>query len=405
MTTIRLFFHIFVGLLAVFSGYIVVSTPSRAKLPVVPESSPTKAIPSWLFVKPRLLLNKLFRSGVRATTSPKDHVMELATSYFQSEVVYMLAQHKIFDSVGEKPRTCQQVAESLALKAHVVCEFMKAGYQLGLFSVAQDGYYSPTMSGKLLQTGSSLRDESLFINEETRHAWRAAGTKSAKTGKSGWEEAFGEDHLAWYEKHRDKSDLFERARMSIAESEAGTILSDWTPPRQDGVFCDIGGGAGETLAHVLDHYPKMTGIVMDKTYKTLDAMQLFQAKALTAKAKFLGGFFFAPTLPKVLSECDVFFLKHVLDDFDDETSSMILEKIKAVAKSGAKLAIAENVQGIGFLELSKALSSVNLIASRDYGARERSTDEYKRLLTNADYKNKPVITSLRDKLSIIEVDV
>lgn len=405
MTMNLSFFHILVGLLAIFSGYIVVSTPSRASLPVVPESSPTKEIPSWLFVKPRLLLNKLFRAGVRATTPPKDHVMELATSYFQSEVLYMLAHHQIFDDLAKEPKTCEQVSASLQLKAHVVCEYMKAGHQLGLFSVETQGSYSLSASGTLLQSGSALHDASIFFNEETRDAWRAVGIKSAKSGKSGWEEAFGEDAMKWYEKHAKETELLERVRMSIVESEAGTVLSDWTPPRKDGVFCDIGGSTGETLAHVLDHYPKMTGIVLDKTFKNLGAMQLFMEKGLSKRAKFLGGFFYAPTLPKILKECDIFFLKHALNEFDDETSSMILEKVKAVSKPGAKVVVAENMQGNGFMELPKALASINLIASSEYGAKQRSVNEYKQLIANAGYKNKPIVVSLRDLLSVIEVDV
>jgi hypothetical protein len=256
-----------------------------------------------------------------------------------------------------------------------------------------------------MQTGSHFRDMALFYNHETRQAWRAVLTQSAKSGKSGWEEAFGEDALKWYEKHEEESGLLDRVRMSIVESEAGTVLSDWTPPRKDGVFCDIGGGAGETLVHVLEHYPNMTGIVLDKTYRNLGAMQLFLEKGLTGKAKFMGGFFFAPTLPKLLKKCDVFFLKHVLNEFDDEESTMILEKVKAVAKFGAKVVIVEHLQGNGFMELPKVLASINLIASSDYGAKERSADEYTQLLANAGYKAKPTIASLRDLLSMIEVEV
>jgi hypothetical protein len=400
----RSLFPLFVAIIAVLVGYFIVSTPSGAKLPFVPDDSPTKLIPSWFVFQPRILLHEFFQAGVRATNTPTDHVMQLATSYYKSEVLYMLTHHKIFDSIGATPKTCNHVATSLDLQPHVVCEFLKAGHQLGLLTIDSKGVYSLTASGELLQTKeSSLRDVALFVNQETRLAWRAAATQSAKTGKSGWEEAFDLDVMKWFEKHPEKSALKNRARLSTIQREVSAVLGDWTP--KDGVFCDIGGGMGETLVYMLQHYPHMTGIVMDKTYNNIKAMQLFQETGLTSRAKFLGGFFFAPTLPKLLNSCDVFFLKHILNEFDDESSRMILEKVSAVAKPGAKVVIAERIIGTNSLEVTKSLASVNLLVSSDYGAKERTLDEYKALISAAGFAKPPNLVSLRDILSILEVNV
>ena len=44
-------------------------------------------------------------------------------------------------------------------------------------------------------------------------------------------------------------------------SNAGAILSDWKPAKDDAVVCDVGGGLGTLMTHVIQHYPEMKGVV------------------------------------------------------------------------------------------------------------------------------------------------
>jgi hypothetical protein len=153
--------------------------------------------------------------------------MELATSYYKSEVVFMLAHYKIFDVIDGNSTTCHEVATLLELQAHVVCEFLKAASQLGLFTLDRQGLFSSPHQGKLLRSGkgsSSLRDLALFVNDESRLAWRATAIQSARTGESGWNEAFGLGAVQWFETYPEKQPLMNRFRLSIMEEEAGAIL-------------------------------------------------------------------------------------------------------------------------------------------------------------------------------------
>lgn len=397
---------VFIAFVAVVIGSLFVLIPQGATLPFIPDDSPTKFLPAWFDFSIRIFLHDLFEAGVRATDTPRDHVMELATSYYKSEVVFMLAHYNIFDVIDANSTTCHEVATLLELQAHVVCEFLKAANQLGLFTVDRHGFFSLSASGKLLRSGkglSSLRDVALFINDESRLAWRATVIQSAQTGESGWNEAFGLGAVQWFESNPEKQPLMNQFRLSIIEEEAGAILGDWTPPNENGVFCDIGGGRGETLIYLLRHYTQMTGIVVDKAYLGLSAMQLIQEHKLTNRAKFVGGFFFAPTLPKLLIDCDVLLLKHVLNELNDEDSIMVLKKVKAVAKPGARVVIAERMLGTSMFEVSKSLASVNLVATSDYGAKDRTLQEYNALVSAAGYLKPFKLVRLRNPLTILEV--
>jgi glycosyltransferase involved in cell wall biosynthesis len=395
-----------IAIFAVVVGFLIASLPSGVNSPIVPDNSPTKSLPPWIVFSPRKLLHEFFQAGLRATTDPKQLVMDLATSYYKSEVVYMLVHHKIFDAINGST-SCDDVARSLELQTHVVCQYLKAGSQLGLFTIDGNGIISLTVSGVLLQSSheDTLRNVALFLNEETRDAWRAASTQSAKTGKSGWEGSFDVGFVAWFETYRDKADLMRQAQLTTSKIEAGAILGDWKPPKFDAVFCDIGGGVGDTLVSILEHYPNMTGIVVDKTYLSVKAVLLIKEHNLSQRATFLGGYFFAPTLPKLLANCDVFLLKHVLSEFNDENSVVILEKVKAVAKTGAKVVIAERILQTNSFETEKSLASISMLACSEYGAEDRTLGDFNALLSAAGYVSQPTFIPLRGVLSILEVTV
>ena len=53
-------------------------------------------------------------------------------------------------------------------------------------------------------------------------------------------------------------------QTSFGYSNAGAILSDYSPPKDAALICDVGGGVGTLMTHFLQHYPEMKGIVFDQ---------------------------------------------------------------------------------------------------------------------------------------------
>ncbi len=95
----------------------------------------------------------------------------------------------------------------------------------------------------------------------------------------------------------------------------------------------------------------------------------------------------------------------MLSEFDDENSLVILEKVKAVAKSGAKVVIAERMMETNSFETEKSLASVSMLACSEYGAKDRTLVDFKALLSAAGYVSQPTLIPLRGVISILEVTV
>lgn len=397
------------AIIVILVAYIYFSTPKGATIPFVPQDSPTSSFPPWLIFRPAIAINEFFKAAFDATTPPNVQVINLAFGYWKSEITYALTKNDIIDNLSNKPKTCSEIAQSLDLQEFAVCEYMKAGVLLGLLRTDSPGtgLYSLSSAGQLLRKDvpGSLRDVTLMINEETQLAWRAAGTRSIKSGKSGFLEAFGQEWWSWHNKHTNQEAQFDRAMTSLGVGATGVMLLDFHIPKE-GVFCDIGGGVGTTAAIVLEHYPDLKAMVVDQPSVSKRANAYLAGKGVSDRAKAIGGDFFKP-FPQDLATCDVFFLKFILHDWPDEESIDILKNILNVAKPGSKVAIMEQVLDTAGpnMETSKAMMSINMLSSNKYGAMERNVPHYAKLLKDAGYKNKVKLTELRDIFSVVEIIV
>ena len=192
-------------------------------------------------------------------------------------------------------------------------------------------------------------------------------------------------------------------------SNAGAILSDWKPAKDDDVVCDVGGGLGTLMTHVLQHYPETKGVVLDQKQVTKRAEAYLMEQGVSNRSKAVGGNFFK-SLPKELGECDVFMMKFILHDWPDEECISILKNIKKVAKAGSSVVIFEHITDLpnaaDSMELSRLMMSINMIAANKFGAKERSLIEYNALFNQAgfDTSNGKHIPT-RDIMSIYEVPV
>jgi len=350
-----------------------------------------------------------------ATRPPPVQVKNLATAYWQSEVAYSLTHGGIIDAVGEAPPggiKCGDVANKLDLKPDNTCRMMRAGEGVKLLAMAPgDGAkYILAGAGELLTTKhpGSLRDFMLMINEETKFAWRAAGTSSLKSGSSGFLSHFGKEFWEWHSEPRNKRQMaqFDGAMKSFSAEMSGSLLVDWAPPNVSGTVCDIGGGAGHMLVAMAKHYPHLHGFLFDLPPVAKRATAGFASENLDSRLTALGGSFFDP-LPKELAICDAFYLKFILHDWSDSQNAKIFGRIKDVAKPGAKIVTTDFILGLDGqnMEMSKRLMDINMMASNPSGARERTHDEYTSLFPKAGLSGQIKLIKMRDLVSTLEVIV
>ena len=339
----------------------------------------------------------------------------LATAYWQSEVTYSLTKMGFFDAVGKAGAegvgvSCKEVASGLSLDEDFACRMMLAGEGIKLLTRQGEGSFSLTPAGDMIRSNhpASLRSVVLMLNEETRDAWRKVGTASLESGVSGFKEEFGEEFWSWHSKkgNRGKMSQFDNAMRAFSHEIAGSLLVDWAPPTPSSTVCDIGGSKGHMVGAMAQHYPELNGVVFDVPIVAKSAEANLEEMGLSQRVKAIGGSFLE-SLPAELSDCDAFYMKFILHDWDDETCVKIIKNINAVAKEGAVIVSTDfilNVDGPA-MEMNKRLMDINMMAANPTGARERTFQEYSALFKAAGLTAEPQLLKQRDLVSTVVVEI
>ncbi len=400
-------------------GAAIFLSLASAGPPFVPPESPTSLIPPWFAFNIGCKLHEMFKFLAFATQPPDGYIIELATAYWDSEVAYALTKNKILDTVQKEgaPISCEKVAEKVGLDAFIVCRYMESGMHLHLLSKDDNKEFSITTHGTFLTDTGALTDFLLMINEDSPGPWRAVATNLMKDGpkpkaNSGYEIAYGMETWTFYANHPEQEAQFDRAMKSLSPGPTGAMILDWEPPSDDVTFCDVGGGVGSVAATVLQHYPKMKGIVFDRPEVTGRATANMKEMGLADRTKVVGGSFLE-SIPDELMDCDVFHMRYIVHDWDDASNIKLLKNIREIAEKSPKdskkvVIVQDQITETGapsFFEKAKSLMAINMIASNPYGARERTVEEHGELFAAAGYKNSPTLIPMRSIMSIVEVDL
>jgi hypothetical protein len=256
---------------------------------------------------------------------------------------------------------------------------------LGLFTADADGRFHSTpllatlrkdapgsMRGLALAT--TLPAQWLSWNEFTASV-RAGQTRSAAT--------LGADFFDYLEAHpaqaRDFSDGM-TTTTSLWTSDAARVI-DTTGVK---LAVDVGGATGSLLHLLLEANPELHGIVYDRPHVVGAAAGAAADRGLAERVSLIGGDFFEAVPP-----ADLYLLKMVLRDRDDESCVKILRRCREAMDPGGRIAIVEMIVGEQGDPGPAALMDMNMLAV--VSGQERSLSEYDALLSAAELKRSAVI--------------
>jgi hypothetical protein len=166
------------------------------------------------------------------------------------------------------------------------------------------------------------------------------------------------------------------------------------------VVVDVGGAEGKLLGDLLSIHRHISGIVFDLPYcRSAFEKQSFD---FTERIRFQAGSFFE----KVPENKDIYILKWILHDWDDENAVAILAKCAEAMNSDSKLFIIERIVSENFRESIRfAKADLNMLALNS--GKERTEKEFRRLLEKGninyhgkfEFANNPGFTIIEGKKS------
>jgi hypothetical protein len=285
----------------------------------------------------------------------------------------------IFDQLSEEPTPAHSVAEHAGTLPDPTYRLMRALTVIGALTELSERRFTLGPLGQLLRKDAPYSFAPLALSNSAPWAAEVSWTllHSMKTGESGFRRRFGKSLFEWLSEHPEEERLFSESMSTFSGLEVESILSSYDFS-QHASAVDVGGAHGELLEALLKAQPRMVGTLFDAPSVIDRAATIARAKDVESRCTLVAGDFFE----SVPGGKDLYILKHILHDWDDERALRILRNVQVAMPRGARLLVAE--QGIaspGIPNPGKMLDVV-MLSLLECG-RERSAEEFAALMSRA----------------------
>ena len=292
------------------------------------------------------------------------------------------------------PRTSEEIAAEIGAHPHLH-RLMRGLVACGALEQREDGQFVLTEAGQALRADVANSRRNLVIEwGEVIAPAMAALAHGAMTGETPFDHVFGMS--VWDYRSRDpgRSQAFHAAAAAMTAHVATRLLAayDFTGIRH---VVDVGGGQGALLGPLLQAHPGMTGKVVDRTVDGADAH--LATLGVADRAEIVAGDFFA-TVP---GGGDLYILKAIIHDWNDEEATRILANCRAAMAPGGRLLLIERLMPARVVAGDQTVMSDVLMMALEHG-RERTEAEFLALLAAAGFGNGRVLPASLGYAALIE---
>jgi hypothetical protein len=311
---------------------------------------------------------------------PPMDAMRLVNGFRAYQMVVAACRLQIPDRVVEAPQSADELAASTGTHAPSLRRMLRGLTALSFFKELPDGRFASTaLSDTFRSDKPGLRDLTIMLNEEGYAAWGDL-MYTLLTGKSAYEHLYGKSHFDLLGENPEKAAHFNAAmvEMSTRTAQAFVAAYDFGGAR---TVVDVGGGNGALLLGVLRAHPQMQGILFDLAQGLAGAEERLVAAGVADRVTIQEGSFFE-TVP---SGGDLYMLKSIVHDWDDDRALAILQSCRRAMNARATLVLLERKLPERIQNPDDALLAVmgDMHMMVVLGGKERTTNEYQELLARA----------------------
>jgi hypothetical protein len=304
----------------------------------------------------------------------------LSAGFMTTRVLGALAERGVFDALADGPATSDELAVRLQLDPDVLHRLLRAAAVDGVVRIDRRGRFRLTRLGRRMRAGDaqSLQAWIRYLNRPAvQDAW-AAVSRALVTGEQPFPATHGASVWAYLAERPEEEREFGTAMRKLTEMIVPYVAGGYPWPER-GTVCDVAGGVGTLLAGVLAERPQLRGILVDGPGVLEQASAFLREAGVDERVELREGDIFA----RIDARADLYLLKDVLHDWDDERSVTILRTVRAAMPAGAKVVLVETLQERDVPDPVASLIDVHMLAQCD-GGRQRSVAELQALLRAAE---------------------
>lgn len=274
----------------------------------------------------------------------QETVLALFYGRFRSQTLYAGVKLGVFEGLGRAAKPAEHVARELNLDPARTYRLLRALASLGVLREHDSHTFSITEAGELLRSDhpQSMRD-AVLLREGPEHTaiWKHLPAILRDGKENGFVREYGTTAFEYAAREPSYREAFDAAMSSQSAMQTAWAIEALQCCDMSSIqhMCDVGGGQGYFLCHLLLRYPYLVGTVLERTDVISQASVLWANRlGLSDRCTYVAGDMFAdaPT-------ADAYTLKLILHDWDDEACVQILGNLRRRATRGGRLFVIEHV--------------------------------------------------------------
>ena len=308
---------------------------------------------------------------------PAQRLFQMITGYWVSQLVGTIAELGVVDALASRPRTAAEVAKETETDPDAMTRVLRAAATVGLVRLVEGDKWTTTPVGDALRAGAAGSMRDMAIAQTSPGHWAPWGRfrQAVREGKRQAPAALGMEIFDHYAKSPREGAAFSGAMNDLARLVAGELvrLVDVKTARR---VVDVGGANGTLLAAMVAAHEGVSGVLLDLPHVVDGGRAALDAAGIGARCEVVGGDFF-----RHVPEGDLYLLKQVLHDWNDEQCTTILRNCAKSLRDGGRVVIAEMVIPDDLRPSPAALMDLNMLVMLP--GRERTRAEYEALFASA----------------------
>lgn len=321
--------------------------------------------------------------------------IKLLFGYKMSQCLYVVAKLNIADYLLSGPKTASELALLSKTNSDALYRVLRCLAALEIFDEGDNKDFSLNEASNFLisDSNTSLKDFVILCGEDL---YKTTGDLfySVETGLPAFDHIYGMNFWNYLDKNNDKCINFHDAMTNGSKEIIKDIINNYNFSPYKNII-DVGGGKGHIICAILLAYPNIHGIVYDLPKTKSLALTYVKEMNLSDRCNVISGNFF----DSVPSNGDLYLLKVILHDWNDDQAITILKNCRNKMSKKAKLLIIEKIiQENRFKDIA-CLGDINMLATLN--GKERSLVEFKNLLLSAKLHFEKKI-DINNSFSIIE---
>lgn len=319
-----------------------------------------------------------------------DLLLELAHFHLLSRAIHFAAQLNLVEKIADGINTHSALSSSCNIPSATLARIITVLLRFQFLTLTELQQLQITALGATLigDTGEHTIKPAMCMIDAAW--WRAVGElpRAIETGEAGFTLANGTAFFKFLQHHPEQDMRFNRGLANFAKQENAEVAAADFPYAACQSIVDIGGGNGGLLIQLSKKYPDKRYFLFDQPNVISQLQQSLpqdeQLKPLQNCQLIPGNFLAESNATGIPTQTDLYIIKGVLHDFNDDEAIKILGNCRIAMGRNSQLAIVERLINEDNQPHLNKTSDILMLALFGPG-KERNLSEFKTLVEKAGY--------------------